>query len=118
MYEEYQDEIDELVEAGVLKRVRSRDGNDLEFTEDGWDFTKLQVGLNVDMQLFLFTLLWNNYGDYEDEHRKLVEIGLDLKEMAEINIFRTIQANEEKLSGVELMVDSLPSEFLQAFDPE
>lgn len=118
MYSEFQDEIDELVEAGVLERVSTRNGQDIRFTDDGWDFVKFKIGLNVDMQLCLFSLMWENYGDYEDEHRKLIEIGFDLKEMAEINIFRTIQANEDKLSGIELTVDRLPSDFLRVFDPE
>lgn len=117
MYNNFQDEINELVEAGVLERVSSRNGNDVMFTEDGWDFTKLSIGLNTDMQLCLFDIMWNNYGDFEDEHRKLIEIALDLRDIAEINILRTIEANEEKLDGIEVMED-LPNDFLSVFDPD
>lgn len=116
-YQEFQDEIDELVEAGVLERVQSRDGSELRFTEDGLDFTKFQIGLDTDMQLFLFSIMWRRYGEYESEYRKLIEIALDLRDQAEINILRTINANPDRLSGIEVERD-LPEDFLEVFDPE
>lgn len=114
--EGFDEEIKELEEAGMIKRKKTRDGEKLEFTEQGLKATEFKIGLDTDMQLFLFTVMWNEMPDYENPHLKLVKIGERLKENPGINIFRTLEANPEKVEGIELKKD-LPEEFVMQFDP-
>lgn len=114
--DEFQEEIEELEEIGVIEREKTRDGQRISFTEDGLKATKFKIGLDSDMQLFLFQLMWNNFGDFNDPYLKLVKIAGRLRDAVEINILRTIEFNDDRLEGIEVKED-LPEDFLQVFDP-
>jgi hypothetical protein len=114
---EFKEEIAELEEAGVIETENTRDGERISFTEEGLEATEFVVGMRTDMQLFLFSLLWNNqYSTVEDPHLRLIKIAEDMRDKFEINILRTIEFEEDKLKGIELKED-LPEEFLRQFDP-
>lgn len=116
---DYRDELRELEDAGVIELVNSRDGSRVKFTDDGEKAMKFMVGIDTDKQLFIFDLLWTEfYSDIDDPHLRLVKIGRDLRDVAEINIFRTIEARIDDLHGLELTQGSLPEEFVRRFDPD
>lgn len=113
------DKLRELEKEGVIEVKQSRNGRQIEFTEPGEAFTEMQIAWNEDMQLFLFDLYWNEkYGDVADPYRKIIKIAKDMKENPGINILRTIEANQDKLGGIELKDGYLPEDFVQQFDPE
>jgi len=115
---EFKEEIAELEEAGVIETEKTRDGEQISFTEDGLKATEFMIGMRTDMQLFVFQLMWNNqYSDVENPHLRLIKIAEDMRDTLEINILRTIEFEEDKLEGLELKKD-LPEEFLLQFDPD
>lgn len=114
----FDDEIEELEEAGVIERKKTRDGDSISFTQEGLEATKFMIGLNTDMQLFLFSLMWNNeYSDVEDPYLRLIKIAETLRDTVEINILRTLEFEADKLDGIEVQED-LPEDFLDYFDPD
>lgn len=113
--EALQDELKELEEAGVIKKVSSRDGVGYEFTEDGWDFSELAISTSVDMQLTLFRMMWNNRQNYSSDHKKLMKIAKDLQKNPGINILRTLELHQDRLEGIKLK--ELPESLLEKFDP-
>jgi len=115
----HREELKEFEEAGVIETKKTRNGFQLDFTEEGDQLMKMMVGLNTDMQLFIFQMLWNKeYQNYEAGAERLIAIASDCKEVAEINILRTIESRIDELEGLEIKGDSLPEEIVRPFDPE
>jgi len=117
---EFREEIRELEEAGVIETEKTRDGEKIGFTENGLAATEFMIGMRADMQLFLFSLLWNNeYQNMDSPYEKLIMIGKDMRDKFELNIFRTLETgdNADKIEGIELLEDDLPEDFVQVFDP-
>lgn len=116
--EGYEEELREFQEAGILEIQQTRDGRQINFTEEGKALTDLKIAWDEDMQLFLFKIYWDDkYGSMENSVEKLFKIAKELKEDPGINILRTLEANQEKIHGIEFKEGYLPEDIVKQFDP-
>lgn len=117
--EKFEQELREFEKAGILESKQTRNGREIKFSEEGKALTEMKIAWDTDMQLFLFKTLWEKkYSDIKDGHERLFRIADELKEDPGINILRTLEANQDRIHGIELTEGYLPEEIVSQFDPE